>query len=224
MRLLLGPEILRCQGPCLCQRDESEWIHPLMDEAAVSERGWRGSGLHSPSAACWWPAGTPGLGRGQQLHHHVLLLLTEALAGPGAAPSSSSGGSRYARRLPEPCMVASPLCLSRSGVWQLDLKSFLHSTTLAGAGGGAESGGLALLTQCLGRAGCLVPTRAESTPSVFSPSRVLGQSLLLSNGGSAKSHVSSAVPPDRSSRPQNHSSFCNDLAGAYGHTHWVLRT
>lgn len=77
--------------------------------------------------------------------------------------------------------MASPLRLSRPGVWQPDLKPFPHKHHPGwGGAAGAVSGGPARLTQCL-REGWVpwVWTRVESTPL-----GVLGKSLLaLGNGG-----------------------------------------
>ena len=48
-------------------------------------------------------------------------------------------------------------------------------------------------------------------PAFLPPQESLARASFLSvTGAQAKSHVSSAVPPDGSSSPQNHSNFCND--------------
>lgn len=80
--------------------------------------------------------------------------------------------------------MASPLCLSRSGVWRLDLKSFPHKHHPGwGGAAGAVSGGPAQLIQCLQEG--WVPwvwTRVESTPL----ESLATASFSLSNGGSGQ--------------------------------------
>lgn len=80
--------------------------------------------------------------------------------------------------------MASPLCLSRAGVWQPDLKSSpqKHHPGWGGASG-AVSGGPARLAQCLQEG--WVPwvwTRVESTPL----ESLATASFSVSNGGSGQ--------------------------------------
>lgn len=118
-----------------------------------------------------------------------------AAVGPVAVSSRrSSGGVTHG--LQELCMVASPLCLSRSGVWRPDLKSFPHKHH---PGWGGAAGAVCLEAQpgsdnVSRRAGCLGSgPEAESTPLA-----VLGNSLLFSQqwGLRPKAIPSSVAPPE----------------------------
>lgn len=150
MRLLWGRRFCGVRDP-VCVRDESEgftysWMKLLVEARA-------GGGSQAALTICSMLVAERGhLGSVEvvQLHHHVLLLLTEGPGGDSGATPAVAVVVADTQEAAGPCMVASPLPLPSRGLAAGFKVLPTQAPPWLGRAGGAESGGLALLTQCLG--------------------------------------------------------------------------